>query len=161
MVGAALLVGTIGAFAQGNKVSLRCKGMPLPTALNKVEQQSAYFKINYSYDDVSGHKVTTDIRKKEAPDAVKQLLEGLPLQSTVKGKFIQVKKGQPVKKKIVAENVATGKLLDNTGEPLIGATVRVVGTQNAVVTDANGRYELHDVSPSDVLEYSYVGMKPY
>lgn len=161
VVGAALLVGTIGAFAQGNKVSLRCKGMPLPTALNKVEQQSAYFKINYSYDDVSGHKVTTDIRKKEAPDAVKQLLEGLPLQSTVKGKFIQVKKGQPVKKKIVAENVATGKLLDNTGEPLIGATVRVVGTQNAVVTDANGRYELHDVSPSDVLEYSYVGMKPY
>ena len=75
------------ALAQGKKISLRCNNMPLPTALNRVEQQSGYFKINYNYSDVSNHKVTADIKEKDAPDAVRQLLVGLPFQINVKGKF--------------------------------------------------------------------------
>ena len=148
------------AMAQGNKVSLRCNSMPLPTALNKVEQQSGYYKINYNYNDVSSHKVTADIKEQAAPDAVKQLLAGLPFQSVAKGKFIQVKKGAAVQKPVTG-NTASGTLLDAAGEPLIGASVKVAGTQNATVTDANGHYELQGVSPADILEYSYIGMKPY
>lgn len=148
------------AMAQGKKVTLHCSGMPLPAALNKVEQQSGYYKINYNYNDVSSHKVTADIKEKDAPEAVRLLLSGLPFQTTVKGKFIQINRGS-ASQKSVAENVATGKLYDANGEPLIGASVKVVGTQNATVTDLNGNYELHDVRPADVLEYSYIGMKPY
>lgn len=148
------------ALAQGKKISLRCNNMPLPTALNRVEQQSGYFKINYNYSDVSNHKVTADIKEKDAPDAVRQLLVGLPFQINVKGKFIQVKKGE-AEQATTDDNVAKGKLMDANGEPLIGASVKVAGTQNATVTDVNGRYELQGVSPTDVLEYSYIGMKPY
>lgn len=146
--------------AQGKKISLRCNNIPLPTALNRVEQQSGYFKIHYSYSDVSNYRVTADIKDKEAPEAVRQLLGGLPFQMNVKGKFIQVKKGEPVQLTHDA-NVAKGKLMDTNGEPLIGASVKVVGTHNATVTDINGCYELKDVSPTDVLEYSYIGMKTY
>ena len=110
--------------AQGKKISLRCNNIPLPTALNRVEQQSGYFKIHYSYSDVSNYRVTADIKDKEAPEAVRQLLGGLPFQMNVKGKFIQVKKGEAVQLTHDA-NVAKGKLMDTNGEPLIGASVKV------------------------------------
>lgn len=39
-----LLVLPIGAYAQGNKVSLKCSNMALTSALLEVEKQSGYYK---------------------------------------------------------------------------------------------------------------------
>lgn len=39
-------------------------------------------------------------------------------------------------------NSIHGKVLDNTGEPVIGATVRVVGTKTATITDLDGNFTL-------------------
>ena len=55
----------------------------------------------------------------------------------------------------------TGRLVDTDGNPLIGATVKVVGTQITAITDADGRYVLDGVSQGQMLEYSYIGMKTY
>lgn len=49
-----------------------------------------------------------------------------------------------------------GKVLDAKGEPIIGATVRVEGTQNATVTDLDGNYTLNNVSGGN-LSVSYIG----
>ena len=57
--------------------------------------------------------------------------------------------------------VARGKLLDKNGEPLIGATVKVVGSDKGTVTNTEGEFELAGVAPTDVLEFSYIGMKTY
>ncbi|MCR5132254.1 MAG: SusC/RagA family TonB-linked outer membrane protein [Prevotella sp.] len=150
------------ASAQGNKVTLKCNDMALPTALQRVEQESGYYKINYNYGDLSQHKVTANIKDAEALDAVRQLLKGLPYGATAKGKFIQINResGQqggwsP------SGNTVTGRLLDADGGPMVGATVKVVGSQNATVTDVNGNYQLSGVRQGDVLEYSYIGMKTY
>ena len=53
---------------------------------------------------------------------------------------------------------ATGTVLDNEGEPLIGATVAVVGTNKAVVTDLDGNFSI-DVALGKVLQFRYVGYK--
>lgn len=53
---------------------------------------------------------------------------------------------------------ATGTVLDNEGEPLIGATVAVVGTNRAVVTDLDGNFSI-DVALGKVLQFRYVGYK--
>lgn len=45
------------------------------------------------------------------------------------------------------------------GEPLIGATVKVKGAAEAVVTDLDGNY-LINVEPGEVLLFSYVGFTP-
>ena len=151
-----------GVNAQGNKVTLKCNDMPLPTALQQVEQQSGYYKINYNYGDLSQQKATADIRNAEALDAVRQLLKGLPYGATAKGKFIQINRESGQQGGWAAGgNAVSGRLLDADGGPLIGATVKVAGTQNATVTDADGNYVLSGVRQGDVLEYSYIGMKPY
>lgn len=43
-------------------------------------------------------------------------------------------------------------------QPVIGATVRVQGTQNATATDADGHFVLNNIKPADKkLEVSYIG----
>lgn len=59
-----------------------------------------------------------------------------------------------------AQNMTvSGTVTDNTGEPLIGATVQVQGTQNATATDIDGNFTLNKVSPTAVLNVSFIGYK--
>ena len=52
-----------------------------------------------------------------------------------------------------------GKIFDNTGEAIIGASVVVKGTSNGSVTDLDGNYTLTDVPQGATLVISYVGYK--
>ncbi|MDE6160203.1 MAG: carboxypeptidase-like regulatory domain-containing protein, partial [Muribaculaceae bacterium] len=52
----------------------------------------------------------------------------------------------------------SGTVLDNTGEPLIGASVIVKGTQQTAVTDIDGNFSIKNVKGKTLI-VSYVGMK--
>ena len=52
----------------------------------------------------------------------------------------------------------SGVVKDADGEPLIGVTVRVKGTQRGTVTDINGNYSIQ-ASKNQTLVFSYVGFK--
>ncbi|WP_373830453.1 SusC/RagA family TonB-linked outer membrane protein, partial [Bacteroides heparinolyticus] len=52
----------------------------------------------------------------------------------------------------------TGKVVDNTGEPVVGANVVVKGTSNGTITDVNGNFTL-SVSPKSSLNISFIGYK--
>ena len=49
----------------------------------------------------------------------------------------------------------SGSVEDASG-PMVGATVKVVGTNNGTVTDLNGKFKLR-CKPGATLEVSYVG----
>ena len=50
----------------------------------------------------------------------------------------------------------TGRVVDSTGEPLIGATVLVEGTTNGTVTDIDGNYTLNTTANAKLV-FSYIG----
>lgn len=51
-----------------------------------------------------------------------------------------------------------GRVVDVNGDPLIGVSVRVVGTSTGTITDIDGAYAL-DAKKGDKVEYSYVGYR--
>ena len=55
-----------------------------------------------------------------------------------------------------AQTEASGTIVDNTGEPIIGATVMEKGTSNGTVTDIDGNFRLKTASGS-TLVISYIG----
>lgn len=60
----------------------------------------------------------------------------------------------------VAQQVTiSGQVLDEKSEPLIGATINIEGTTNAVITDLEGKFTIK-VLPSEKLVISYLGYKP-
>ena len=59
----------------------------------------------------------------------------------------------------LAQITVTGTVTDKTGEPLIGASVLVVGTQNGSATDLNGNFTLKNVAEGAIIRASYVTYK--
>ena len=51
-----------------------------------------------------------------------------------------------------------GRIFDSANEPLIGATVRVVGSTIGTVSDINGNFSLTQPANGNMLEFSFVGM---
>ena len=61
---------------------------------------------------------------------------------------------------VLAQQVTiSGQVLDEKSEPLIGATVNIEGTTNAVITDLEGKFTLKAL-PSEKIVISYLGYKP-
>ena len=57
---------------------------------------------------------------------------------------------------LVAQTQVQGSVLDDTGEPVIGATIQIQGTSQGTVTDIDGNFTLS--APADgVLVVTYVG----
>ncbi len=56
------------------------------------------------------------------------------------------------------DGVCTGTVVDATGEPVIGAVVRVKGTQTAIATDIDGNFSLKGVKKGATLDISSIGM---
>lgn len=57
----------------------------------------------------------------------------------------------------VTEGDVSGVVTDEAGEPLIGVTVKVVGTTLGTVTDAKGHYSITLPRDHKQLEFAYVG----
>ena len=64
---------------------------------------------------------------------------------------------------ILAQNQKTvkGTVLDENGEPLVGATVKVPGTHNGTVTDLDGHFSVSVPSNAGQVKVSYLGYKEY
>ena len=52
-----------------------------------------------------------------------------------------------------------GQIVDASGEPVIGATVKVKGSKEGTITDLDGNFTLK-AEPGTLLEVSYIGYKP-
>lgn len=57
---------------------------------------------------------------------------------------------------ILAQTAITGTVKDETGEPVIGASVIVTGTSNGAITDLDGNFSMK-ANKNDELTISYVG----
>ena len=56
----------------------------------------------------------------------------------------------------MAQSILKGTVNDEAGEPVIGATVKVQGSQKGAITDFNGNFSV-EAEPNATLTISYVG----
>lgn len=56
-----------------------------------------------------------------------------------------------------AQTRVTGTVTDESGHPLMGVTVIVVGTNTGAITNLQGQYSIA-AKPGNILEFQYLGM---
>lgn len=149
---------TRNAATQGKykKISLSCKAETVASALNRVERLSGYYKLSFNNDELNRYKVTTEVKDKNVPDAIDQLLRGLPFERSIKGKFIQIRPLRITTQQHTT-GVVRGMIVDAEGNPLPGATVRIKGTNRGMAADIEGNFQLLNVSGNSSLIFSYIG----
>lgn len=58
---------------------------------------------------------------------------------------------------VIAQTKVTGSVVDNAGEPIMGASVVVKGTSNGGITDLDGNFTVNNVKSDQSLVVSYIG----
>ena len=146
------------AQAQEKRITAEFKDTPLSEALKQLEKKSDY-KILFTYDDVQNYRVTATLKNLSITEALTEVLKGKPFaySEITNGKYISVVY-QPAKKTDEMRTV-TGTVTDNSGEAIVGATVRVVNTTVGTATDIDGKFTLRLPADVTALEIGFVGMK--
>jgi len=156
------MVSTLTLQAQGSDVRLTMtfKNETLPQAFLKLEANSSY-RFLFTYDDMDQYKVNGKVTNMKFFDIVDYVLKGTPLEYKVDGKFINVT--QKNKKEAQTGGVGQtvgGYVVDNNGDPVIGAQLRIPGTNIVAVTDLTGAFHFdYYLNGKGDLQVSYVGMK--
>lgn len=149
------------ATAQDKKISVNFSNEKASTALRKVESLSGC-KIQFNYNDVN-FNVTLKMKNKPAIDVVSNIIKGrnLKVERRAKGSLVISRQAEQKQKgmSLTVNNgtILHGKVIDENGEELIGATVRVKSTGESTVTDTNGAYTLITKASSGRVAFSFVG----
>lgn len=148
-----------GAFAQ---VTLNTPNTTLGVVIKKIQAQSK-FKFFYD-DDLADMQVKAiDVKNATLEKVLTQLLKDKGVTFKVDDKVVYLKrKEQPQspKKHSGEKKKITGRILDENGEPLIGASVTIKGTTDRAVTDMDGNHTVMTDVENPVAQFTYLGYKP-
>ena len=145
----------LSAFAQN--ISLKANNITVKEAIEQLKEKSGYSFVFSSTDLNTNKRVSISASKATIEEVVKQILQGQQnLTYDIQGKKIVVRKMQPGENGKSKKIKAIGKVVDDSGESVIGATVMERGTSNGAVTDLDGNFSL-DVAEGAGLEITYIG----
>lgn len=144
------------AHSQNAKVSIRMNNVKLDKILNEIENQTDYLFIYNNQVDIN--KITSVKVKNEAvAQVLDRILSGTGINYELEGTHIILT--TEAIKDLHAQQQAktvTGTVTDVSGEPIIGANIRIKGTTTGTITDIDGNFSI-EVEPQSVIEVSYIG----
>ena len=153
-----LLLMQTSTFAQNSaKITIQKKNISVIEALKEVERQSD-FSVGFNDSQLKNKPVLNlDLRTATIENALAQILKGSGFTYQFKGKYIMIipdnkPKETPVKK-------VTGKVIDESNEPLIGVNIKVEGSSEGAITDMDGNFSI-TAPQGSTLSFTYVGYTP-
>ena len=139
---------------QEAKLSIQQRSVALSRVFYEIEKQTGYSFLVRNNDINMNEKVSIDVKNKSVEEVLEMLFVGKNIRYKVEGEHISVYKPQQSR-----QNAITGLVMDVAKEPVIGASVVVMGSTNGCITDFDGKFSL-EVSEFPVkLQISYIGYK--
>lgn len=157
-----LLCGIFAFFAQGLNAQITFN------ASNKTIQQVIEIienKADYSFfytDKLTGLKKTISIsaNNESIETVLNKLFKGTDISYRIEpGKQVVLSTKSKSETTALPNKRISGKITDRQGEPLIGVSVTIEGSNQGTVTDTDGKYYLN-VPAGTVVRYSYIGYNP-
>lgn len=145
------------SYSQQTRFNLKMVNASVVDVLNEIENASDfYFLFNKNMIDVE-RKVSIHVENKRVEDILNNLFAGTNVNYVVMDRqIVLTTKTSEVQQ--MSQSIS-GKVTDQNGQSLPGVTVYVKGTTQGTITDADGKYNLPNVSPTATLVFSFVGMK--
>ncbi|WP_159441024.1 SusC/RagA family TonB-linked outer membrane protein [Pedobacter caeni] len=148
-------------FAQ--TLSYRQKKTTLEHVFKELERQTGY-TVFWSSNSLENKTLDVNFKQSNLAEVMEKCLEGQDLTYTIDNHTVVIREKE---KSIIERFVSyfnlvdvTGRITDEQGKPLPGATVRIKNGGKATITDATGRWSLNKIDESAVLVVSFLGFKP-
>ena len=158
---AAGLTASASGFSQ--KVTLSEKNAPLEKVFQEIKQQTGY---EFLYTDEMlrpAGLISINLKDVELTDALAACFKNQPLTYTIIERTVVVKVKKEAPGPMYADTIqrrlltVTGRVTDEKGEGLAGASVEMKDGKKSTITDAKGVFELKNVPVRAVLVISYTG----
>lgn len=146
------------AYSQKTRLSLDFSNTKLVDVFDEIEELSEfYFLYNEKLVDTD-REVSMSFENQKINEILERLFSDTDVVYTIADRKIILapeflSENQQQKKSI------SGKVTDETGQPLPGVTVIIKGTTRGTVTNMDGSYSLSNIPDDAILAFLFVGMK--
>lgn len=157
------LIYTVDSHAQSNSLSLKMNNVPIQKVLEQIEKET---KLTFFYDnqiDINKN-VSLNVSNKNVPQVLNEVFANTDITFKIldnnillSKKGIHDKTGNDVIQQSTRK--ITGRVVDEEGESIIGASVTVEGQKSGSITDIDGNFTIN-APKGAILTISYIGYTP-
>jgi len=151
----------VSAAGLAQKISLSKSNATLQSVFREIKAQSGF---NFIYtDDIlqKSKRVNISAKNEEIESVLKKLFDGQPLDYQIDSKTVIVKEKEiSFIDRILARFQAIdvrGRVVDEKGQAIPGATVKVKNGKQGAITDGKGNFELNGIDEGATLVISFLG----
>jgi len=145
-------------YSQQTRLTLKMQGVKVIDVLSKIEDESEFFFLfNQKLLDVD-RQVNVDVKNESIANILSGIFEKTNVSFLVKDRQIILTTDNSATL-TEQERKISGKVTDQSGQPIPGASVVVKGTTTGVITGGDGSFSLTIPSDAKTLAFSFVGMK--
>lgn len=160
-----ILLGALQTFAtvtysQTASMSVKIENAKVKDVLQRIEEQSDYYFLYSSKLVDVERRVDLNVKNVKVEDILNEIFKGTDISYKIEGRLIMLQDSQTQNQmRLDQPQTVTGQVKGTSGEAIPGVTVVIKGTTTGTITDFDGKFVLKNVSPQDVLVFSFVGMK--
>lgn len=144
------------SYSQVASFSLSLNNTTIEKVLDQIEVESefSFLIVDKSLD--MGKLVNIHVDKRNITDVLDQLFTGTNVQYRIMDRQILLSKKEANQVSQQKSLLLKGHIIDETGEPVIGANVVIKGTIIGTVTDVDGNFVI-EAPDKSILQVSYIG----
>ena len=146
--------------AQAQRVTRNYRDVSIADALRQLAEESRDYTIYFLYNELEDFTITTHIKNKPVPEAIRQMIGFYPIRMT------QGEKGEIYVECIhKTEHHLKGTIVDEQGQPLAYATIAILNPADSTlltggVSNESGRFVIPNDHGKVIARITYVGYKP-
>ena len=155
-----LLLCSLAGIAHAQRITRNFMNVSMSDALKYIQQQTGNHKIVFIYNELEDFTVTTSVKNKPVPDAIRQIIGFYPIQMTLgDNNDIYV---ECIHK---TEHHLKGLVVDENNQPLPYANVTLLNPADSTmvgggVTNESGHFVIPNDHGKVIARISYVGYRP-
>lgn len=146
--------------AQNAVVELPSNAITIEHFFSEIEKQTNYLIVYSNHELNVKANIKLSKKKGRVSELLSEVLKNTGLKYEYTNNYIVFSKNKVEEQQQVKTYLIKGVILDDkTGEPIIGANVKVPGTSVGAVSDMDGNYQLSVPAATTKIEVSFIGYK--
>ncbi len=154
----------VSAKSYSQKVSFSGENIRVEKILKAIEKQTGYY-LFYKYNEIKDAKIINnlDLKNVELKQALSEIFKDQPFEYFLRENTIIINKKNSTKPfEIPLQQIfinVKGTVVDEKGEPLPGASVRIKAGNIGTITDTDGVFALRNIAEGSMLIISFTGFE--